>query len=143
MTNKSLTVTVFIFSLLTSLNVYSAPSAREKADALIENCKQNSKTTSSYAICLDESAKQVDRELQAWVFDAEEKLQAQMGKNGNESILSEYRRANKHYEKFIESQCRSVFFQNLTSSDAANEFRICKIKKTLQRIHQLKEDSID
>ncbi|EWH10307.1 hypothetical protein DS2_08535 [Catenovulum agarivorans DS-2] len=118
-----------------------AESAKNKAKRLIAECENSTANHTAYAICLDETEKQINRELNAWILDAEDKLRAQVNKSGNESMLSEFKRANAHYDKFIESQCRSVFFQNLSSSEAASKFRACKITKTLQRIEQLKEES--
>lgn len=131
---------LLLLAALASFNCL-AESAKDKANKLIENCKTNSASQAAYAICLDETEKQIMRELQAWILDAEDKLRAQVNNSGNESMLSEFQRANAHYDKFIESQCRSVFFQNLTSSEAASKFRACKITKTIQRIEQFKEES--
>ncbi|WP_440903326.1 hypothetical protein ACMZOO_10650 [Catenovulum sp. SX2] len=133
-------IAIILLAGLTSFTAI-AESAKAKANKLIENCKTNSASQTAYAICLDETEKQVLRELQTWIVDAEDKLTAQVNNSGNQSMLSEFKRANAHYDKFIESQCRSVFFQNLTSSEAASKFRACKITKTIQRIEQLKEES--
>lgn len=134
---------IIVIFLLAGLPNFAslAESAKDKANKLIENCKTNSTNQTAYAICLDETEKQILRELQTWIVDAEDKLRAQVNSSGNESMLSEFQRANAHYDKFIESQCRSVFFQNLTSSEAASKFRACKITKTIQRIDQFKEEN--
>ncbi|WP_048690410.1 lysozyme inhibitor LprI family protein [Catenovulum maritimum] len=133
-----ISVLSFLFCIV-SIPAYADYSHPDTAK-LIAECKTSTQTETQYSICLDETMKRVERDLKAWIYQTQEKLELIAEKTGNESGLYEYKKANSFYQKFIESQCRSVFFENQTKGDAANQFRICKIDKTLERIKQLKTE---
>jgi|GEM_PF-3498866 len=126
-----------LLGLLFTFTGFSAM-ADSVSTPLLDSCKQRSTHATAYSICLDEAVKQVEREYESWVLQAEEKLASQSKGPQANSAVYEFKRANKYYQQYIESYCRSLFFAKQGDTDAANTFRECKLKQLRQRILLLK-----
>lgn len=130
---------IFCFSLYFAITSFSAiADTIQIKTPLIDNCDKKSHQAIVYSICLDEAVKQVERELKAWQLESEDKVKAITQKLQNEAALYEFKKANKYYNQFIESHCRSLFFTKQNMAEAANLFRVCKIKQTRIRMQNLK-----
>ncbi|MCU4677686.1 hypothetical protein N7931_18915 [Catenovulum sp. 2E275] len=127
---------------LLAISVISLPNAQANTDKiatpLLDNCKQQQTQATAYSICLDEAVKQVERELESWILQTENKISASASGPQVDAAMYELKRANKYYQQYIESYCRSLFFANQGSAEAANIFRQCKIVQIRQRITLLK-----
>lgn len=130
---------VILIILALSANSHAANEV-SKSDLIIVNCKDNSANPIQYSICLDEAIKSLEREVQAWETDIEAALEKASKKTGNTSSIVEYTKASRYYSKYMESQCRSVFFKKQSGVNAAELFRHCKIKKLVERSKQLELD---
>lgn len=121
---------------LASTSVLALDKATVKA-----NCEKTARNQAQYSVCLDEKMKMVERELETWITLMDEKLEEAAKGSGRYSILSEFRRSNKFYNQYIESQCRRVFFQEQHNKGAVDEYRLCKIVQTKQRIENLESEN--
>ena len=115
-----------------------AAELKQVSTPLLDSCDSKNMQATAYSICLDEAVKQVEREHEAWILQTENKLTENAKGPQIDAALYELRKANKYYQQYIESYCRSLFFANQGSPEAANIFRQCKIKQLRQRIELLK-----
>ncbi len=108
--------------------------------AVSKKCKNQSKTKAQYSICLDEEMKSQERLLESWVHSKEIELDKLAIDAQNKSVLKQFKKANAFYKQYIESQCRSVFFEKKKGGNPADRYRMCKITEIVKRIKQLESE---
>ncbi len=131
-----LIVNTYLVLLLSSTSFFS------HAEELIvsKKCKKQSKTKAQYSICLDEEMKSLERQLESWLHSKEIELEKLATDSQNKSVLKQFKKANAFYKQYIESQCRSVFFEKKKGGNPADRYRMCKITEIAKRIKQLESE---
>ncbi|WP_232824685.1 hypothetical protein [Algibacillus agarilyticus] len=119
----------------------AANKSDDRSDDIVAQCQHASSSKVKYSICLDEKLKKAELFYKAWVQGRELELDELVKQTGRDSILSEFIKANKFYEQFMESQCRRVFFENQSEGNAADQYRVCKVNQYNARIKQLKAEA--
>ncbi|AWB68298.1 hypothetical protein C2869_18595 [Saccharobesus litoralis] len=123
--------------LLAPLASQAAPSAKD----IETSCKNASTRSVTYSMCLDEKLKTTQTSYDAWIQSREIELEKVAKDTGRESIIYEFKKSNDFYKQFIESQCRRVFFENQSKGNAADRYRVCKIRQMLSRIEQMEQEA--
>ena len=123
---KSLNVSIFLFGLLLSPLVHSQNS--------IEDCHNKTAVTPEIiSSCLGRIIEVADRELKTWVNLYQFDLEAENQRSG----LMLFKRSQKNFTLYRESNCRWQYLTTPKQSTAAIDYKECYILVTQTRIKEL------
>jgi len=129
---KKLFVPISVVILFSSINV----SAKD-SHSVIKQCDIEALDKINYSKCLDLERTKVDRELETWVNNQLFRLEDKAEATGRQSAFNLFKRSQKQFLKYRDTNCKWQFITKLPSTDAAMSYKICHILTTQDRIKDL------
>lgn len=109
----------------------------ETMEPLLAKCDQNKLSKIKYSQCLDIAKIKVDRELETWVNNQLFILEDIANTTGRKSAFNMFKRAQKNFITYRDSNCKWQFLAQLPSNISAPAYKKCYILTSKDRIKEL------
>ncbi|WP_426370392.1 lysozyme inhibitor LprI family protein [Pseudocolwellia sp. HL-MZ7] len=125
--------------LVTTLSIlFSSFHVTAKApSSIISQCDEQELEKKAYSQCLDLVKIKIDRELETWENNQLFILEDVAETTGRQSAFNMFKRAQRNFITYRDSNCKWQFLAELPSNDSAPVYKECYILTTKDRINEL------